>query len=72
MIKLTHQWEQTTMFSKLHLECSGVEGETQRAVVQRKQSLTLRQQRRYITGIEEGKQRKPVPTGYTSMHLCQR
>ena len=41
MVKLTHQWEGLPDYhdrysSKLHQECSSVEGETQRAVVQRK------------------------------------
>ena len=61
MVKLTHQWEgppdhHDRYSSKLHQECSGVEDETQRAVVQRKPSLTLRLQRRYTRGIEEGEQ----------------
>ena len=45
MVKLTHQWEgppdhHDRYPSKLHQERSGVEGETQRAVVQSRQPNT--------------------------------
>ena len=42
--------------AKLHHTCNSVEGETQRAVVQSKQSLLLGLQSRHTTEIEEGEQ----------------
>ena len=42
--------------AKLHHMCNDVEGKTQRAVVQSKQSLPLGLQSRHTTGIKEGEQ----------------
>ena len=41
--------------------CNSVEGKTQRAVVQSKQSLPLGLQSRHTTGIEEGEQESQSP-----------
>ena len=66
MVKLTLQWEgppdhQAGYPAKLHHMCNSVEGKTQRAVVQSKQSLPLRLQSRHTTGIEEGVQESQSP-----------
>ena len=60
------QTAMTGIPQKLLQECSSVE--TLRAVVQRNQSLTFRLQCRHYRDWRRGV-RKPVPTGYTSMHL---
>ena len=66
MVKLTLQWEGPPDHHegyppKSHQKCNGVEGETQRAVVQSKQSLPLGLQSRHSTGIEEGEQEGQSP-----------
>ena len=77
MVKLTHQWEgppdhHDRDSSKLHQECSSVEGETQRAVVQRNQSLTFRLQCRYTTRIGGGEQESQSPPAILACTSPQR
>ena len=66
MVKLTLQCEGPPDHhegypAKLPHTCNSVEGETQRAVVQSKQSLPLGLQSRHTTGIEEGEQESQSP-----------
>ena len=66
MVKLTLQWEGPPDHHegyppKSHQQCNSVEGETQRAVAQSKQSLPRRLQSRHTTGIEEGEQESQTP-----------
>ena len=63
---LTHQWEGLPDYhdrdsSNLHEECSSVEDKTQRAAVQRNQSLTFRLQCRYAPEIGGGVQESQSP-----------
>ena len=66
MVKLTLEWEGPPDHHegnppKSHQQCNSVEGETQLAVAQSKQSLPRRLQSRDTTEMEEGEQESQTP-----------